>query len=745
MADADAGDGGAAAAAPAGGGESWLQAALRYVSYYVMVQFALSLVFPKQRAGGQEQLGRASSGDASVLPLDVAALPEAERNAYREQQRLAAPPTTVRPHWREGTAGRLTVYLVENRSDHDALRDAAVRASAIRLHRFDVRHAEAEPEQSHNVTLNLTSCAQRNCSLFVHVMFVAPALESATACIPFTRFELVRRSKLRNLFAASGNESSDPLGPDAEAAAAAAASSSTTPPSAAVVQQDEAATEVVAAAEVPSSSSSSAAAETSERGAADVAVVAPRRADANDTFIVATIPPSITVNVVADWQRWELSAIPPPMAPFVRRLAHDPLHADQYPPSLFINEFWVLDEYRHVFNASSAASVNLTLTTAPMSLMKFLMYVSFIHQAESQAEWGLQSSKAFDDVKRMLLETEPWLLAVTLVVSLLHMLFEYLTFSSDVQFWRGRKNFRGLSLRTVAVNCYFQTIIFLFLLDGNETSYAVLLPSGIGVLIEYWKLAKTVVVERIVDDGRSVEDVASAAAGTAASAGASTAAAAPPANVAAAAPPVWQFWKRYRIRNVDSYDARTRDFDQQAMRYLFFIMAPCLVAYSIYSAVYDVHKGWYSFLIRTQVRFIYWSGFIMMTPQIFINYKLKTVGQLPWKAFIYKALNTFIDDLFAFVIKMPTMHRIAVFRDDLVFLILLYQRWIYPVDTTRSDGDDGAAADPAGPDAAVADATTRATATIEATSAAAAAAVGEAAAAAASAGSDPATATSAAS
>ena len=74
-----------------------------------------------------------------------------------------------------------------------------------------------------------------------------------------------------------------------------------------------------------------------------------------------------------------------------------------------------------------------------------------------------------------------------------------------------------------------------------------------------------------------------------------------------------------------------------------------------------------------------------MTPQIFINYKKKSVGQLPWKAFVYKALNTFIDDLFAFVIKMPTMHRLAVFRDDLVFLILLYQRWIYPVDKTRSD------------------------------------------------------------
>ena len=52
-----------------------------------------------------------------------------------------------------------------------------------------------------------------------------------------------------------------------------------------------------------------------------------------------------------------------------------------------------------------------------------------------------------------------------------------------------------------------------------------------------------------------------------------------------------------------------------------------------------------------------------MTPQLFINYKLKSVAHLPWRMLSYKALNTFIDDMFAFVIKMPTMYRIGCFRD----------------------------------------------------------------------------------
>lgn len=53
----------------------------------------------------------------------------------------------------------------------------------------------------------------------------------------------------------------------------------------------------------------------------------------------------------------------------------------------------------------------------------------------------------------------------------------------------------------------------------------------------------------------------------------------------------------------------------------------------------------------------------MMTPQLFINYKLKSVAHLPWRMMTYKALNTFIDDIFAFVIKMPTLYRIGCLRD----------------------------------------------------------------------------------
>ena len=38
-----------------------------------------------------------------------------------------------------------------------------------------------------------------------------------------------------------------------------------------------------------------------------------------------------------------------------------------------------------------------------------------------------------------------------------------------------------------------------------------------------------------------------------------------------------------------------------------------------------------------------------MLPQLFINYRLKSVEAMPLAAFLYRTINTFVDDLFAFV------------------------------------------------------------------------------------------------
>lgn len=82
-----------------------------------------------------------------------------------------------------------------------------------------------------------------------------------------------------------------------------------------------------------------------------------------------------------------------------------------------------------------------------------------------------------------------------------------------------------------------------------------------------------------------------------------------------------------------------------------------------------------------------------MVPSLYINYRLKSVAHMPAKAMMYKFLNTFIDDLFAFTIKMPMLHRLATLRDDVIFFVYLYQSYKYKIDYTRVNefgqgGDD---------------------------------------------------------
>lgn len=88
-------------------------------------------------------------------------------------------------------------------------------------------------------------------------------------------------------------------------------------------------------------------------------------------------------------------------------------------------------------------------------------------------------------------------------------------------------------------------------------------------------------------------------------------------------------------------------------------------------------------MISTLTSFVYMFGFAQLVPQLIINYKLKSVAHMPMKAMVYKTLSTVVDDLFAFCIKMPVLHRLACFRDDVVFLVFIYQRWIYRIDPNR--------------------------------------------------------------
>eukprot|EP01036_Dinobryon_divergens_P028417 gene28417-37356_t len=202
--------------------------------------------------------------------------------------------------------------------------------------------------------------------------------------------------------------------------------------------------------------------------------------------------------------------------------------------------------------------------------------------------------------------------------------------------------------------------MFLFLVD-SDTSLLVTVPSFIAIVIQIWKINKATgitiqfnsyFVPRI-EFGRWKKEIESSDEDSQVS------------------------------TKMDKLTAVTLEADRFATTYLSLLLFPLVIGFAVNSLVNEKHLSWYSWGIGALTSCVYTFGFILMCPQLYINHKLKSVSHLPWNYLVFKFLNTFIDDLFAFIIKMPTMHRLSVFRDDLVFVIYMYQRRIYQIDENR--------------------------------------------------------------
>ncbi|KAK5108170.1 hypothetical protein LTR62_008701 [Meristemomyces frigidus] len=346
-----------------------------------------------------------------------------------------------------------------------------------------------------------------------------------------------------------------------------------------------------------------------------------------------------------------------------------------YYPPVYVNTFWQLKSHMTELNTTSPVStlpINVgvsTLANWQFSIMASMdegMKETARKTARGETTPGGCDGSEMELIKSTLLDTNPWLLGTTAIVSILHMIFELLAFKSDVGHWRKKKDNVGVSVRTILSNVVMQAIIFLYLMDNNEnTSWMILFGQGMGIAIEAWKVTKAVNV-RIRE----------------------------PATGSWAAKCGLPYMVVFEDKHpLSATEEKTDEYDRIAFKYMGIIAVPLLLAYAAYSLMYETHKSWYSFIITTLVGSVYAYGFLMMVPSLYINYRLKSVAHMPGRAMAYKFLNTFIDDLFAFTIKMPLLHRLATLRDDVIFFVYIYQAWAYKVDHTRVNefgqgGDD---------------------------------------------------------
>ncbi|XP_064883645.1 lipid scramblase CLPTM1L-like isoform X2 [Oncorhynchus nerka] len=311
-----------------------------------------------------------------------------------------------------------------------------------------------------------------------------------------------------------------------------------------------------------------------------------------------------------------------------------------YLPLLHIDELSVRVKDMMEINGSTT-KLPLTISYEGLSLRQFRLWIHMQDVMFSLKRFGFTEVN-IDEIKGVLVDNNLYLLALTTLVTAFHFIFEFLAFKNDISFWRKKKNMVGMSRKTVLWRC-FSTIVILLKMLEERSSLLGLIPVGIGTTIEVWKVKQVSKIQLQWRTSRSI----------------------------------------VHVGKFDESERKTIQHDTQAMKCLSYLVYPLSISGAIFSLVYLRYKNYYSWLINSLVSGIYAFGFLSMAPQLFINFKLKSVGHLQWNVLMYKAVNTFVNDAFACVFSTHPSHQLGCFRDEILFLLYLYQRRLYSTNKTR--------------------------------------------------------------
>lgn len=92
-----------------------------------------------------------------------------------------------------------------------------------------------------------------------------------------------------------------------------------------------------------------------------------------------------------------------------------------YKPIVFPNDFWHLRS-QYVEINSTTSTLPLQVTFQPVSYWKFQMFATMTQSFADAAKQQGGTGGEMDEIKRMLVETNPYFLALTAFVSILHVL-----------------------------------------------------------------------------------------------------------------------------------------------------------------------------------------------------------------------------------------------------------------------------------------------------------------------------------
>lgn len=152
--------------------------------------------------------------------------------------------------------------------------------------------------------------------------------------------------------------------------------------------------------------------------------------------------PNLTINLVTDQTNWVKGAVPQPLDEYIQFNKE----IDIYYPVVFFNDYWnMMRDYQPI--NTTTTMLELTLTYQPLSLFKWQLYAAQAAKnkwtsnlfGETLAGSTDDTDEDQDSLKETLLDTNHYLLGITIAVSILHSIFELLAFKNDIQVQKMQK------------------------------------------------------------------------------------------------------------------------------------------------------------------------------------------------------------------------------------------------------------------------------------------------------------------
>ena len=318
----------------------------------------------------------------------------------------------------------------------------------------------------------------------------------------------------------------------------------------------------------------------------------------------------------------------------------------EYMPIMALNDFWSMDSELTPVNKTKNGFYTFRLFLSFNYIRSFFfnnMLGIQINEKIMYEKFSISGTK--DMLVELIKNNSTFYLIILFTVNTLHTIFSYLGFSSDISYYKNLKKLDGVYTKYIFFNIFYMLITLIYILIQGA-NFIVKIELFISFVIVIWKLKK---IFKISFEFKNF-------------------------------PYIIKLEYRQTFEQEEAKDYESEAVNMM-VKYLLFPIGVVYLGYRIYYYSDNIVKNNWKSVVIFIIEYIYFLlnvfGFILLTPQIYLNYKLQSVEHLPMKAMTYKFLNTIIDDLYAFAVKSPTLYRIFCFRDDVIFVIYIYQIFKY--------------------------------------------------------------------